>query len=177
MNLLLTYFKGFFLSEFCSNDTNYIMHARLYHFNIHTKYVHSLFPNSLIDIRQSKHWFPKKCPICQNRSKPSLNATWWGVTWCSYSFYTQVVTGKFCGREHRCWVGKQVQQQNMINIIHPKILPRRGIEPRPRRWERRILTTRPPGSYFQPWQMFVLPWCTWSQCGLQKSCMFRAYSW
>ena len=26
-----------------------------------------------------------------------------------------------------------------------KGIPRRGIEPRPRRWERRILTTRPPG--------------------------------
>ena len=26
-----------------------------------------------------------------------------------------------------------------------KLLPRQGIEPRPRRWERRILTTRPPG--------------------------------
>ena len=26
------------------------------------------------------------------------------------------------------------------------MLPRRGIEPRPRRWERRILTTRPPGT-------------------------------
>ena len=25
-------------------------------------------------------------------------------------------------------------------------VPRRGIEPRPRRWERRILTTRPPGT-------------------------------
>ena len=27
----------------------------------------------------------------------------------------------------------------------PVLVPRRGIEPRPRRWERRILTTRPPG--------------------------------
>ena len=27
-----------------------------------------------------------------------------------------------------------------------KHVPRRGIEPRPRRWERRILTTRPPGK-------------------------------
>ena len=31
------------------------------------------------------------------------------------------------------------------DIEKKKVLPRRGIEPRPRRWERRILTTRPPG--------------------------------
>ena len=33
------------------------------------------------------------------------------------------------------------------NIWKKNILPRRGIEPRPRRWERRILTTRPRGSW------------------------------
>ena len=42
-----------------------------------------------------------------------------------------------------CW-------EPIIFGFAPKILkkhvPRRGIEPRPRRWERRILTTRPPGK-------------------------------
>ena len=33
----------------------------------------------------------------------------------------------------------------MLQKLTKKVLPRRGIEPRPRRWERRILTTRPPG--------------------------------
>ena len=37
---------------------------------------------------------------------------------------------------------------SLSNLFGPtwKHVPRRGIEPRPRRWERRILTTRPPGK-------------------------------
>ena len=44
-------------------------------------------------------------------------------------------------------------------IYEKKSVPVRGIEPRPRRWERRILTTRPRGS-----------WC--SLCGFYQSYSF-----
>ena len=44
-------------------------------------------------------------------------------------------------------------------IEKKKAVPVRGIEPRPRRWERRILTTRPRGS-----------WC--SLCGFYQSYSF-----
>ena len=41
-------------------------------------------------------------------------------------------------------------------------IPRRGIEPRPRRWERRILTTRPPGtSYLTSGMQRKLGQCTY----------------
>ena len=40
-----------------------------------------------------------------------------------------------------------------------KELPRRGIEPRPRRWMRRILTTRPPGRVNSGWCLsWILSW-------------------
>ena len=42
-----------------------------------------------------------------------------------------------------CWIRSTLQ---VVEVSYTsKELPRRGIEPRPRRWERRILTTRPPG--------------------------------
>ena len=43
--------------------------------------------------------------------------------------------------------GKSSFRSKFGKNLKKLFLPRRGIEPRPRRWERRILTTRPPGSF------------------------------
>ena len=44
----------------------------------------------------------------------------------------------------------EVIRKNKIKmVVKKKKIPKRGIEPRPSRWEREILTTRPLGSWWE----------------------------
>ena len=62
-----------------------------------------------------------------------------------FVFSTRLQMGRSTEDRSSLFIGGQrwkIREHKMRKTF----VPRRGIEPRPRRWERRILTTRPPGT-------------------------------